>query len=79
MLSQSLGILPAEAVKQQKGIMKQFGLPVSCSGVSVNDVLRAMELDKKVRGKAVRWVLLQGIGQPVIRQDVPQRAVTKVL
>jgi len=38
-----------------------------------------MELDKKVRGKAVRWVLLSGIGQPVIRDDVPREQAVKVL
>jgi 3-dehydroquinate synthetase len=47
--------------------------------VDVKDVLKAMELDKKVKGKAVRWVLLEGIGRPVIRQDVPKQAVAKVL
>jgi 3-dehydroquinate synthase len=79
MLSQALGRLSPELVKQHRDIMKMFGLPVSCSGVDVKDVLKAMELDKKVKGKAVRWVLLEGIGRPVIRQDVPKQAVAKVL
>jgi len=34
-----------------------------------------MALDKKVQGKAVRWVLLEGIGRPVIRDDVPAEVV----
>jgi 3-dehydroquinate synthetase len=38
-----------------------------------------MELDKKVRGKAIRWVLLQDIGKAVIRSDVPRRDVLAVL
>jgi 3-dehydroquinate synthetase len=38
-----------------------------------------MELDKKVRGKAIRWVLLQDIGKVVIRNDVPQKEVLAVL
>ena len=41
--------------------------------------MKAMELDKKIKGKAVRWVLLEGIGQPVIRQDVAKQVVAKVL
>jgi 3-dehydroquinate synthetase len=36
-------------------------------------VLAAMELDKKVRGKAIRWVLLEDIGRVVIRSDVPTK------
>jgi 3-dehydroquinate synthetase len=38
-----------------------------------------MELDKKVRGKAIRWVLLQDIGKAVIRSDVSQEDVSDVL
>ncbi len=75
----SLGLLSPEVVKQHRDILKMFGLPISCSDVDVKDVLKAMELDKKVKGKAVRWVLLEGIGRPVIRQDVPRQVVAKVL
>jgi 3-dehydroquinate synthetase len=38
-----------------------------------------MELDKKVKEKAIRWVLLQDIGRTVIRSDVPQKEVLAVL
>jgi 3-dehydroquinate synthetase len=38
-----------------------------------------MELDKKTKGKAIRWVLLQDIGKAVIRSDVPQQDVLAVL
>jgi 3-dehydroquinate synthase len=79
MLSHELGLLSPEAVKQHRDILRTFGLPISGSDVNVRDVVKAMELDKKVKGKAVRWVLLEGIGQPVIRQDVSRQAVAKVL
>lgn len=79
MLSRELGLLPQEAVEQHRGILQKFGLPISCSGVDTDRALGALELDKKVKGKAVRWVLLEGIGQPVIRQDVPKRLVAKVM
>jgi len=39
----------------------------------------AMELDKKVKGKAIRWVLLQDIGKVVIRSDVHREDVLAVL
>jgi 3-dehydroquinate synthetase len=38
-----------------------------------------MELDKKVKGKSIRWVLLQDIGKAVIRSDVPRKEVAAVL
>jgi len=79
MISHELGLLTPEAVEQHRDILKAFGLPISSSDVDVRSILKAMELDKKVKSKAVRWVLLEGIGQPVIRQDVPKQVVAKVL
>jgi len=79
MLSHNLGLLPREVVERQRALLERFGLPTSCPEVDLTSVLKAMELDKKVRGKAVRWVLLAGIGQPVIRDDVPRGQVVKVL
>jgi 3-dehydroquinate synthetase len=38
-----------------------------------------MELDKKVRARTIRWVLLQDIGKAVVRSDVPQKEVVAVL
>jgi shikimate kinase/3-dehydroquinate synthase len=84
-LSERLGLLSPEAVERQESLLERFGLPVSSKGnrgnpkVSISRITKAMELDKKVRGKAVRWVLLQGIGKAVIRDDVPQRDVLAVL
>lgn len=79
MVSQEMGLLLPDAVKRHRNVLRAFGLPMSCSDVKMKDVLKAMELDKKVKGKAVRWVLLKGIGQPVIREDVPRQTVVKVL
>jgi 3-dehydroquinate synthetase len=38
-----------------------------------------MELDKKVKEEAIRWVLLEDIGKVVIRSDVPQQDVEAVI
>jgi shikimate kinase / 3-dehydroquinate synthase len=84
-LSQRLGLLPSAAVERQQALLQKFGLPTSLRAkrsnlkLSLAGVTRAMELDKKVRGKAIRWVLLQDIGKAVIRSDVPQKEVAAVL
>lgn len=78
-LSQRLGLLSQEAVERQKSLLGRFGLPTHCSGIDLSAILRAMELDKKVRGKAIRWVLLRNIGDPVIREDVEIEQVMEVL
>jgi shikimate kinase/3-dehydroquinate synthase len=93
-LSQRLGLLPSAAVERQQALLQKFSLPTSLQSeaasqrrgrkrnnfkLSLAGVTKAMELDKKVRGKAIHWVLLQDIGKAVIRSDVPQRDVLGVL
>jgi shikimate kinase/3-dehydroquinate synthase len=84
-LSQRLGLLPSAAVERQQALLKKFGLPTSLHVKRSNlkldlaEVTRAMELDKKMKGKAIRWVLLQDIGKVIIRSDLPQRDVLAVL
>lgn len=79
MLSEQLRLLSSQVVKRQQALLQRFGLPTTCSGVDLAHVLKAMELDKKVVKKAVRWVLLSQIGKTVIRDDVPPESVKKVL
>ena len=78
-LSRRLGLLSSDIVERQQSLSQKFGLPVSFSGLSLAEVVRAMELDKKVRAKAIHWVLLTDIGQTAIRSDVPRRDVLAIL
>jgi len=78
-LSQRLGLLPSAAVERQQALLQKFGLPTVFSGLGLTEITRAMELDKKTKEKAIRWVLLQDIGKVVIRSDVPQQDVLAVL
>jgi shikimate kinase/3-dehydroquinate synthase len=78
-LSQRLGLLSLDAVERQQSLLQKFGLPTGFSGLDLTEITRAMELDKKVKEKAIRWVLLQDIGKVVIRSDVPQQDVLAVL
>jgi shikimate kinase/3-dehydroquinate synthase len=78
-LSHQLGLLPQDVVERHKAILQKFGLPTDCSRVPLADVLAAMELDKKVRRKAIQWVLLEDIGKAIIRSDVPEKEVLSIL
>jgi len=78
-ISQRLGLLSQKAVERQKALLQKFSLPTECSGIALTDVLAAMELDKKVRGKAIQWVLLEDISKTTIRSNVPEREVFSVL
>ena len=74
-----LGILASAVAQRQDTLLARFGLPLRAPGTDAQKVLSAMALDKKVKGGAVRWVLLEDIGRPVIRHDVPPPRVEEVV
>ncbi len=78
-LSERLGLMGREVVERQRDLLQRFGLPTSCPGVGLEDVLKAMELDKKVREKEVRWVLPGGVGCVSPRHQVPPEEIRSVL
>jgi len=79
MLSERLRLVSKDVVARQSKLIQRFGLPTCCAGVELASVLKAMELDKKVRERAVRWVLLEGIGKTVFQDDVSREDVVDVL
>ncbi len=79
LISRRLGLLSPEAIKRQRSLLQRFGLPIAGSGVDKAAMFEAMGMDKKVREKSVRWVLLRDIGQAVIRDDVPPQLVAEVV
>ena len=78
-LSQKRGLLSVKAVEWQRSLLQKFGLAVSFTGLDLVDITEAMKLDKKVKAKEIRWVLLQNLGSATIRSNVPQQDVLSVL
>ena len=54
--------LPGQIVRRLEAV----GLPVSYSAHRFEELLPKMLADKKVRGGVLRFVLLQGVGQPTV-------------
>ena len=68
--STRLNLLSAHQASQVEQIIKRAGLPVlPPDGMSATDFLEAMSLDKKVQGKTIRIVVLDGIGNAEIKDD----------
>ena len=78
-LSQRLRLLSSDTVSRQQRLLERFNLPISFSQIDLTRIMKAMELDKKTKGKAIRWVLLKDIGEAVIHGDVPQQELVTVL
>ena len=78
-LSRKHAGLDQGVVERMSRLLRRFGLPTSTPDLDADRLIEAMFLDKKVRGKAIRWVLLEDIGKPVIRDDIPMESVREVL
>jgi shikimate kinase/3-dehydroquinate synthase len=78
-MARELGLLTAEEEQRQNRLLTRYGLPLRAPGVEVESVLEAMSLDKKVSGKSLRWILLDGLGRTVIRGDVPMSLVREAV
>jgi 3-dehydroquinate synthase len=78
-LSNRLGHLSQRGVERHEDILQKYSLPTNCSGLELNKVLAAIELDKKTRDKAVRWVLLEDIGKVMVEDTVPHEKVIRTL
>ena len=75
----SLGLMSDAEVDRQRSVLAAYGLPVQAEGVDPERVAEAMSSDKKTSGGAIRWVLLDGIGNATTRNDVPPGLVRTTL
>ena len=78
-ISNGMGLMSDAEVERQQSVLAAYGLPLSAPSVDPGSVLEAMRSDKKVAGGAIRWVLLDGIGNAITRNDVPAELVDDVL
>lgn len=75
-LSHALGLLEQPAVERVEAVLKNFGLPTQLTErIDTERIMLSIRNDKKIQGGAVRFVLLESIGQPVIRNDVPEQQI----
>ncbi|MFQ5880381.1 MAG: 3-dehydroquinate synthase [Dehalococcoidia bacterium] len=74
-----LGATPPALAQRQRDLLQRFGLPTEARGLDQGRVMAAMALDKKVSERAIRWVLLEDVGHPVLRSAVPLSLVQEVV
>lgn len=67
----SLGLLNESEHRRILAVIQKAGLPVSGLQLDPDAVVNAMAFDKKVSGGKLRFVLLDGIGRAIVRDDVP--------
>lgn len=75
-LSFKLGLCSKDVVERIEGLITKIGLPVHGSALSLaalqrflgRDFLKTMEIDKKVIGGKIKFVLVENIGRVILRQ-----------
>ncbi len=79
-LAQEAGMFPASDLGRQNALLAALGLPIVYHGsVRAQDILAKIQLDKKVVGKRVRWIMPQRIGEVVVTpmtDELVERVVT---
>lgn len=76
LLSRNLGHADEAFVQRHRRLLTSVGLPTTYDPGAYDDLRATMSLDKKTRGDALRFVLLDEVGSPFIAQ-APDEAVLR--
>jgi 3-dehydroquinate synthase len=77
-LSSRLGLIDAELVERLVRLLARCGLPTTAPALGTDRYLELMQHDKKAQAGDVRFTLLRGRGQAVMRR-APETAVREAL
>lgn len=78
-LSHALSLCDASLPEMVETLVAEIGLPTGLNGYDSEALYAAMGTDKKWQSGHSRFVLLKGVGQPLIVEDVPKEVVLHVL
>jgi len=68
-ISKNLDILDENSLNLLLDVVSLAGKLPKLDGITVDEVVRAASFDKKKAGKAITWILLKNIGEPVLVTD----------
>lgn len=78
-LSYALALCDPILPEEVEDLLAATGLPCRLNGLDAEAIYAAMATDKKWQNGRSRFILLRGVGQPEIVEDVPKSAVLDVL
>lgn len=78
-LSYKKGAITLEQLNELKALLRQLRLPVSISGLQVEDVIAATKVDKKMEAGIIKFILLQKIGDAYIDRTITEDDMRQAL
>jgi 3-dehydroquinate synthase len=80
-LSKRLELLDENELKLLNGVFQNIGGLPSTKNIDIEKVVQAFSFDKKNIGRALQWILLKRIGEPVIvsSKEISQNSLKKSL
>jgi 3-dehydroquinate synthetase len=78
-LSARLGLCEPALADRVQSVLQRLGLPVRPQGVVASQVWEAMGTDKKRQGGRLRFVLLRGVGDAILSDEVAPEDVVAIL
>lgn len=79
LMAVKLNLTKKEVYERLKNLLKKLGLPTGLWEPGVEEIIKPLELDKKVLEKKIRFVLPLAIGQVAIYEDVDVSLVKSAL
>jgi shikimate kinase / 3-dehydroquinate synthase len=77
--SHALGMLGAESCERVEALLRRARLPLAAPGIDADSVLELMRGDKKASREGLKLVLLEGIGEGVVRAAPRQTLLRDVI
>jgi 3-dehydroquinate synthase len=78
-LSYALGLCDSGLAEEVEDIVEKVGLPTRLGSLDAEALFAAMGTDKKWQAGHSRFVLLKGMCQPTIVEDVPKATIIQIL
>lgn len=78
-MSEKLGLMKSSEVAQVEKILNDYALPTKLrEPIAIEKLLSAVKRDKKTMSGSSRFVLMDGIGNGIVRADIPESLVCEI-
>jgi 3-dehydroquinate synthetase len=78
-LSKALGEMDASEVERIENLLKRYNIPTKLrKPIALDDLLAAVKVDKKTLSGLPRFVVMRGIGEGIVRADIPLGLVREI-